>query len=119
MHDMASKLNIQIMLVPKAKHVVVECVLITYMMKNNEPRLMRNLRGEILLGEQVCHKGTCNVDKIPRSNLAQCNYYHKKRHLINDRSFVFGHTLHLIKLSTFYKFMSNNTTNVARTFQWF
>jgi len=76
------------MLVPKTKHVVVEHVLITYMMKNNESRLMGNLKGEILLGEQVCHKGTHNVDKIPRSNLAQCNYYHKKRHLINDHLFI-------------------------------
>jgi hypothetical protein len=57
---------------------------ITYMMKNNEPKLMKNLRGEILLGEQICHEGTHNVDKIPRSNLAQCNYYHKKIHLIID-----------------------------------
>ncbi len=57
-HNMVSKFNIQIMLVPRAKHVVVKRVPITYMMKKNEPRLMRNSRGEILLGEQVCHKGT-------------------------------------------------------------
>ncbi len=56
--------------------------------EKNEPRLMRNSRNEILLGEQVCHKGTYNVDKILISNLAQCNYYHKKRHLINDCLFI-------------------------------
>jgi hypothetical protein len=44
---MASKFNIQIMLMPRIKHVVIECVPITYMMKNNEPRLMRNSRDEI------------------------------------------------------------------------
>jgi hypothetical protein len=85
---MASKFNIQIMLMPRIKHVVIECVPITYMMKNNEPRLMRNSRDEIWLGEQVCHKGAHNVDKIPRSYLTQCNYYHKKRHLINDWLFI-------------------------------
>jgi hypothetical protein len=85
---MASKFNIQIVFVPRTKHVVVECVFITYMMKNNESRLMRNSRGEISLGEQVCHKGTYNVDKIPRYNLAQCNYYHKKKHMINDHLFI-------------------------------
>lgn len=46
-HNMASKFNIQIMLMPRIKHVVIECVPITYMMKNNEPRLMRNSRDEI------------------------------------------------------------------------
>ncbi len=87
-HNMVSKFNIQIMLVPIIKHVVVEHVPIIYMIKNNESRLMRNSKSKILLGEQVCHKRTCNVDKIPRFDLAQCNYYHKKRHLINDHLFI-------------------------------
>jgi hypothetical protein len=78
----------EIVVLPRAESIVVECVLVAIIVMYSEPRFNQQ-NGSIIKGvPRDLNKGIHNVNRIPRPNFPCCTYCHQLGHQINECPFI-------------------------------
>jgi hypothetical protein len=78
----------EIVVLPKAKLTMVECVLVVVKMKYSEPKFNQQNGSIVRKVPRDWSRGIHSVNKVPKLNFPHCTYCHQIRHQINECPFI-------------------------------